>query len=220
MAGRWPFRKLLPLVMTSAQLILLAISLAQRRHLPTNPGELHRKYPPTAPHTEGGEGTVSFSPQPQDIETTTAFKLAMATNLPAIFCGNLLAIPILLFLVALQGSGETLVIGIGALLGFGMWRQIGRWIDDQRAISQGVSSTRSKRRDPLRSLLRALAILALSLLAVSLLSLHHYHSAGTIFVVCTGITWSAIYLLLSFWGESRETKLARGIEGARTAHRS
>lgn len=208
MAGRLPFRKLLPLVMTSVQLVLLALSLAQQWHLPTSPAELHRKYPPTAPYTEGDEdGTVSFSPQPQDIETTTVFKVAMATNLPAIFCGDFIAVA--LIPLGVKGGGEALLIAIGALLGFQVWRLIGRWVDEQRAISHGIQSVRSKRRGILRSLLRGLAFLVLCLLTLSLPSLHHYHSAGTIFVVCTGIAWSGVYLLLSIWGEKRETRLAR-----------
>lgn len=217
MPDRWPFRKLLPLVMTSVQMLLLLLSLAQKFHLPTNPAELHRKYPPTAPWVDGVEdGTVTFSPGPEDMRTTTLFKVAMLLSLPAMILGMLIGNP--LIAMGLQG-GESFWIAMGALMGIWLWSRIGRWADSQREIKVGTVIVRSRFYELRRGLLRALAILLFLAFAFDLTPANHHRTAETVLSASAGIAWSGIYLLLSFWGESRETKLARVIAEPPSAHR-
>ena len=207
MSSAWRFRKMLPLVMTGVQLVLLALSIARTWHLPTNPGELHRKYPPTTPRLNRDEGeVVSFYPDPPVAQTTTVFKVATALSLPAMFCGVFIGIPLILIGV---GSGEAWWIGISALLGIALWRQIGRWVDDQRTISLGVAPIRSKWQFAVQSLLRVVAFFILVVFVFSLTFVHHGRSPDTTFLSWAWIAWSGIYLLLSFWGGWRETRLAR-----------
>jgi len=207
MPGKWTFRKLLPLGMTGIQLVLLSVSLAQKWHMTSNPAELHRKFPPTAQRHSGDQGeTVSFGPEPT---TSTLFKVATALSLPAMFCGVIVGLPLLL-LLKIEG-GEAFWIGISALLGLFMWWRIGRWADEQRSIAHGILPKRHAWRLAGRMLLR---ILVYSFLALFLLSLVMSHRLTTEsqFLRATWIAWIGGYLLLSFWGERREMRLAQAQE--------
>jgi hypothetical protein len=207
MAGRWPFRKLLPLVMTSVQLVLLALSLANQWHLPTSPAELHRRYPPTVPRTASDEGeTVSFSPEPREMKTSTLFKVATALSLPAMFCGVMIGLPLVLLGI---GGGEAWRIGLSALVGIVMWRQIGRWVDEQRAMSSGIVPFRTRARFALQWILRLLAFCLLGLFILNVAFERRHLTTEAAFLSWTWIVWNCVYLSLSFWGERRESKLAR-----------
>lgn len=216
MLRRWGFRRVLPVVMTAVQLGLLFATLAQEWHLPTNPGELHRRYPPTAPTVNSdGTETVNFE-MPREPKTSTLFKVATALSGPAMLCGMILGIP--LHLLGLEG-GEVLWIVMSAVFGFVMWRQIGRWMDEQWAISRGSLPARSIRHDAPGYFGPIVACFPLAL-GIYGVTLFHHRTAESSFIFWTWIAWSGGYVLLSLWGGKREMTLSRANAATCTADES
>ena len=118
----------------------------------------------------------------------------------------------------------VLPIAMTALqLGLSVASLVQRWqlaVDVQRDVSRGIRASRSRLQNTLRLLLRGAAIFLFPLFATVFTRVNHRHAGAAILLACTWLRWSGIYLLLSFWGESRETKLARAKASTCTASES
>jgi len=187
---------LLPLIMTSLQLGLLAASLIVQREpwvLPVPPVNHVES------QAECGENCVVFSP-PQEPKVGRIVGLAVLFNFPAIFLGSILDAIAGLFRVP---TGEPSLLGFSAMFVPVVWYRIGRWFDNQSI--PGNKSTKARVKSIRTAVARDLVWCLFATLLLSLLIERHHHRGATTFMAAIAVLWAGAYLAVGLWGDHRRS---------------
>jgi len=189
---RLKLRWILPVLMTLANLSLLAISMS---HGPGTRTALQR------PDRAGYENvalqddeTLSFKPS-EPPRASWELKTAVALNLPAVFLGGIIA-------AILHRSSDSAVIGFASFFVPILWNRIGLWIDRQIGVAAPGKWPRLS--SALCFLLGALAGVIFIVMVLSAAFEARHLDGERMFISAALFVWSGTYLAFSFWGARRK----------------
>jgi len=188
MIRRFGFRRLLPLVLTLVQVLLVSAESEHRVQRPSN--ILSRTTYRVVNHQEGYGTMTTDSVTSRPL--TLAFKLSIVLNLPAFFVGALLV-------AAFSRGSELSALWASTLFVPVLWFGIGRWLD-------GILGYRVRRlRAPVtwRAFWALLATISLLIGIASVTPLDHHVTDDTIWVSSALILWSMLLLVISASGYIR-----------------
>lgn len=199
-------RVLLPLIMTSVQLGLLAASLI----IPREPWVLAAPPEPKAISQSDcpSEDCVTFSPGPSEPKAGRILKMAMVVNLPAVFLGAFLAIATALIHIP-HPPGEPTLLGFSLVFVPLIWYRVGKWADDSASGGIVRESTQLSLTALWRILARVIVWFLFALMLLSLLVEYHREGETARFLIVISILWTGAYLAGGFLGDRRRAARLR-----------